>query len=154
MDFTRAVQGALRMAVVASICGGTCLAADKSTFSVKVTSASALAPKEPGGTTARIHAEIMMKNDGDGVIGVSPRQLSYELREKLADDKLGEPHRFFGITEPDLRDARPLEPGQSVKLDADLEGHTIGVDAGAKYLLIVTNPNNDNAKQQVEVTFK
>ncbi len=154
MDFARMVCGCGSLALCVALVNDVCLAADKSTFSVKVAKAISVTPKESGGKTAEVHVEITMKNDSDKDISVSPRQLSYELREKQADGKLGEPHRFFGIAEPELKDARPLGPGQTAKLDAVLEGHTIGVDVGSKHLLIVTNPNNDNAQQQVEVTFK
>jgi hypothetical protein len=154
MDLTRAAWGVSAVLLVGSLWGGTCVAAEKSTFSVKVTKAISVTPKESGGVTAKVHAEITLKNDDDKAISASPRQLIYELREKQADGKLGEPHRFFGITEPDRIDAQPLDPGKTVKLEADLESHTIGVDVGSKHILTVTNPNNDNASQQAEVTFK
>lgn len=154
MDFTRSACGFGSLALCIALVGDACMAADKSAVSVAVTKAIALTPKEAGGKTVEVHAVISIKNEGDQVIAVSPRQFGYELRKKQADGTLDEPVRFFGIADPEIKDAQPLGPGQSVKLEAELQAHTDGVEVGPKYLLIVTNPNNDNAKQQVEVTFK
>jgi len=154
MDFARTACafGSLGLSVV--LVSGACFAAEKSSFSVTVTKAISVTPKEAGSKTVEVDAVIAIKNEEDRVIGVSPRQLRYELRKKHADGTLGESHRFFGIAEPELKDALPLAPGQTAKLKADLEGHTIGVDIGSKYVLVVMNPNDDDAEQQVEVTFK
>lgn len=154
MDFARTACAISSLGLSIALVGGACFAAEKSSFSVTVTKAISVTPKEAGGKTVEVHAVIAIKNEGDQVIGVSLRQLQYELREKHADGTLGESHRFFGITEPELKDAQPLAPGQTVTLEADLEGHTIGIDVGSKHVLVVMDPNNDDAKQQVEVTFK
>ena len=93
-------------------------------------------------------------NDGDGVVGVSPRQFSYSLVPKQADGKEGEPQMFFGIKDPELADTQPLGPGKSVDLTATLEGHTIGVTKGAKYILIVTDSSDAKNSQRIEITIK
>ena len=129
------------------------LAAEK-LVKVVAKNAKAIATKESGGKTVEVQAVLTVKNDGDGIVGVSPRQFEYALVPKGADGKDGEAHRFFGIKDPDLADTQPLDPGKSVDLSATLEGHTIGVTKGAKYVLVVTDPSDAQNAQRIEITIK
>lgn len=129
------------------------LAAEK-LVKVVAKNAKAIAAKESGGKTVEVQAVLTVKNDGDSIAGVSPRQFEYALVSKGADGEEGEAHRFFGIKDPDLADTQPLDPGKSVDLSATLEGHTIGVTKGEKYLLIVTDSSDPQNTQRIEITIK
>jgi len=61
---------------------------------------------------------------------------------------------FFGIKEPNLSDSQPLEPGKSIDVSAPLEGHTIGVEKGLKYFLVVTDSSDSKDTQTIEFTMK
>ena len=121
---------------------------------VVVKNAKAIAANQAGGKTVEVDAVLTIKNDSDGVTGVSPRSFKYTLVLKGAVDEKDAPHRFFDIKEPNLIDTRPLEPGKSIDLLAPLEGHTIGVAKGDKCLLIVTDPSDEKNTQQIDVTIK
>ena len=129
------------------------LAAEK-LVKVVAKSAKAFQPKQAGGKTVEVEAVLTVTNGGDGVAGVSPRQFGYALVPKGADGKEGEPQMFFGIKDPELADTQPLGPGKSVDLSATLEGHTIEVAKGAKYVLIVTDSSDAKNSQRIEITIK
>jgi hypothetical protein len=153
MSISRMVAAAVLGISLAQLLPSECLAAG-TLAKVAVATAKAIEPRESGGTTVEIEAVLTVKNESDGVIGVSPRQFEYSLVPKGADGKEGEPHMFFGIKDPDLRDANPLAPGESIELSASLEGHTIGVDKAAKYLLVVRDPGNERTTKRIEMSFK
>lgn len=153
MSISRMVSAAVVGFSLAHVLPSECLA-EGTLAKVAVAAAKAIEPGQSGGPTVEIEAVLTVKNESDGVIGVSPRQFEYALVPKGADGGEGEPHRFFGIKDPDLRDAKPLAPGETTELSASLEGHTIGVDKAAKYLLVVRDPGNERTTKRIEMSFK
>ena len=120
---------------------------------IVVTKAQAIEAKESGGRTVEVETVLSLRNDGDGVVGVSPRQFTYELFPRGVDGSLGTPQMFFGIRDPDLSDAQSLAPGESITLSAPLEGHTVPIDTSGNYVLVVTHVDDKDITSRSDVSF-
>lgn len=132
-----------------------CMAEENVTIiKVNVKKAKSIQPKEAGGKTVEIEVALTVKNEGPGIAGVSSRQYRYDLVPKGPDGEPGTPQMFFGIKDPNLSDAQPLDPGKSIELFAPLEGHTIGVEKGMKYRLIVTDQTDPQRSKSIDLDIK
>jgi hypothetical protein len=124
---------------------------EKASFKVSDVSAKAIVAKNAGGNTVEIKATIEIKNEGKEQIGISSRIFEYKLVKKAKAKGNDEEQMFFQHSKPDLIDARPLEPGKTAKLKAELEGHTIGIDKESKYELHIKGYGK---AEVIEVQFK